>query len=580
LLVELSISDLAIIDSLRLQFGPGFSVFTGETGTGKSIIVDAMSLLVGARASVDLIRSGAQRAIVEGVFSLSPQLVASLKPRLQELGLFDDSNDLILRREIARRGRSLCRVNGGAVTLGTLRAVGRHLVDIHGQGDCLSLLQVRNHLDFLDRYGGQLAQRKAFAALVDRLRQVRGQLSNLHRDAREMARRMDLLTFQVEEIRAADLHPGEEASLKRERTLLSNAEKLKRLSAEAYALLLQGGQGRQPVTDGLGAVVDRLSALSELDDSLGEQRQLAENTFYQLEELARTIRNYRDGIEYNPDRLRAIEDRIDLIYRLKRKYGDSIEQVLSFAERGQKELDEVRRGESRSAELASMEKELLAEMTSRGQALSEARREATQSLRGSIEAELADLNMTQARFLVDAHWSEGPNGVEIQDKRYAFDATGLDRVEFLIAPNVGEEPKPLVRIASGGETSRLMLAMRTALSAADRVPTLIFDEIDAGIGGRTGAIVGRKLWALSRKHQVFCVTHLAQMACYADHHFRVMKSVVDNRTISSAEELLADQRVEEVAMMLGTKVTEASRRSANELLEQAKQLEVAKPRMR
>lgn len=574
MLVELYISDLAIIESLRLRFGPGFNVLTGETGAGKSIIVDAVGLLVGARASIDLVRSGAQRAVVEGVFSLSPQVLALLRPLLQELGLLSASSDLILRREIARRGRSICRVNGIAVTLATLRDVGQHVIDIHGQGECLSLRQVKGHLGFLDRYGGQLELRGAFAALVGRLRRVRRELTELRKSAREMARRMDLLTYQVAEIRAADLHPEEEAALMRERTLLSNAEELTRLSGEACDLLSEGERGQQSIIDLLGVVVDRLSSLAQLDDSLCEQRRLAEGAFYELEELARAVRSYRDEIEYDPERLRAVEERIGVIYGLKRKYGGSIEEVLAFAERGRRELENASRGGERAAELASEERELLAQIGSIGRALNEGRRRAAETLTAIVESELDSLNMAHARFLVGMHWREDPDGVEVEGKQYAFDSTGLDQVEFLIAPNVGEEPKPLARIASGGETSRLMLAMRAALSAVDPVPTLIFDEIDSGIGGRTGGVVGRKLWSLSREHQVFCVTHLAQMACYADRHFRVMKRVVGNRAVSSAQQLSADQRIEELAMMLGTTVTEATRRSAGELLERAKRADV------
>jgi len=578
LLVELSITNLAIIDSLRLRFDPGFNALTGETGAGKSIIVDAVSLLVGARASVDLIRTGGERAVVEGVFSLPPQARALLRPRLEELGLWDDSSDLILRREITRRGRSICRVNGNAVTLGALREIGGQLIDIHGQGDYLSLLRVRSHLGFLDRFGGQEQRREAFAALVDRLRRVREELRRLHLGARGMAQRMDLLTYQVEEIGAAGLQVGEEAALKRERTLLSNAEKLIRMSGEAHELLLQGQRGQQSILDLMGVVAGDLSALAGLDDSLGEQSRLAEGALYQLEELARAMRSYRDSVAYDPERLQDVEERLDLIYRLKRKYGATIEEVLAFGERAQREIEGLGRGEQRVGELESMERALLAEIASLGIELSEARRDAAANLSERVEAELDDLKMGQARFFIDLRWRPDPDGVEIQGERYAFDATGLDRVEFLIAPNAGEETKPLARTASGGETSRLMLAMRTALSAVDPVPTLIFDEIDAGIGARAGTAVGRKLWTLSREHQVFCVTHLAQMACYADQHFRVAKSTVDDRTVSSVRELSEDERIEELALMLGTTATDATRRTAEELLRRARQTEAARPR--
>jgi len=316
-------------------------------------------------------------------------------------------------------------------------------------------------------------------------------------------------------------------------------------------------------------VVGDLGALSKLDDSLAEQNQAVENVLYQMEELARTMRNYRAGIEYDPERLQAIEDRLDLVQSLKRKYGDSIADVLAFAERAQQELDAISHSEEHSETLEAEEKTLLAEIAERGAALSEARRETGERLRLAVEAELSELGMERARFLVDQHWIPASDGTEIDGTRYGFDETGLDRVEFLIAPNPGEEPKPLAKTASGGETSRLMLAMKTALSAADPVPTLIFDEIDAGIGGRVGSIVGHKLSLVARAHQVFCVTHLAQIASHANQHFRVVKNLLDGRTVSTTQELSPSERIDELATMLGGAVTEANRRSAAELIHRA-----------
>ena len=571
LLVEFSIANMAIIESLRLEFDSGFNVLTGETGAGKSIIIDAVSLLLGGRASSELIRTGCEAAWVEGVFSLRPEARATLEPTLQELGLIEDSQELILRREITRTGRNVCRVNGRAVTLGTLQAIGHHLIDVHGQGDHLSLMQARHHVDFLDRYGGLLEQRKAFSVVVQKLRQVRAELHALQQDARELARRVDLLNFQIQEIRAANLKPGEEAELRRERSLLANAEKLTQLSGKAYELLSEGEEGQRSLLDLLGSVVDDIAELAKLDDSLKEQSQIGENALYQLEELARALRNYRDGVEYDPERLRAIEERIDLIQSLKRKYGDSIEEILAFAERAQGELSTISHSEERSAELLDEERALLAQLATMGQALHAARQEAAERLRAHIEAELAELNMERAMFLIDMRWAEASDGAEIEGKRYAFDPTGLDRVEFLITANPGEDPKPLVKTASGGETSRLMLAMKTALSAADLIPTLIFDEIDAGIGGRTGSIVGHKLRILSEKHQVFCVTHLSLIACYGARHLRVVKSIVGERTTSSVQALSLEERIEELAVMLGGASTEATRRSADELLKRATQ---------
>jgi len=583
LLVELSISNLAIIDHLRLQFSAGFNVLTGETGTGKSIIIDAVSLLLGARASTDLVRTGADGAAVEGVFQLDAETLRALQDEFGALGLLDDAElaagELIVRREVSAGGRSSARVNGRAVTQSVLRDLGRHLIDIHGQGDQLTLLQARRHIDFLDRYGGLEEPRAEVAGVVRRLREVREALRALQRDARELARRVDLLTFQVDEIRAARLHPDEEADLRRERTLLANAEKLKLLADSVYELLFEGEERQRSVVDQLGAVVDHMAALQKVDDTLGEQSQTVETALYQLEELARTMRAYRDEVAYDPQRLEQVEERIDLIANLKRKYGDTIAEVLAFADRAQEELDGISHSEERQEELRQAEAELLAELGTLAEKLSTARRAAAEALTARVESELKQLGMEHARFIVATDRAEAADGLELGGRRIAFDATGVDRIEFLIAPNPGEDPKPLASTASGGEASRLMLALKTALSEADPVPTLIFDEIDAGIGGRTGRIVGRKLWDLSREHQVFCVTHLAQMASYGETHLRVEKDVVGGRTLSKVQALSPEERVNELALMLGGAATESTRRSARELLAESNPTQMKEPQL-
>ncbi|MGI5915742.1 MAG: DNA repair protein RecN, partial [Anaerolineae bacterium] len=400
MLAELSIRNFAIIEQLRLQFGPGFSVLTGETGTGKSIIIDAVSLLLGERASTDLIRTGSDSATIEAVFTLSPDLAASLNPILEEQGLAD-GNELILRREISRNRRSICRVNGHAVTLTAFQEIGHHLIDIHGQGEHLSLMQVRRHVDFLDRYAGLVSPRQEFAAQVERLRRVRRELANLRRDERELARRVDLLTYQIQEIEAAALQPGEEDELRRQRTLLANAEKRMQLSARIYALLSQGEEEQRSAADLLSDASESLTDLARLDDALAEESRQLEGLLDQLEDLARTMRNYRDEIEYDPRGLEEVEERIELIHELERKYGDSIEDVLEFARRAQEELDNISHSEERLEELMAEEAALLRGIAARGQALSAARREAAGRLSRDIEEQLADLNMENARFMVD-----------------------------------------------------------------------------------------------------------------------------------------------------------------------------------
>ncbi|NLD74427.1 MAG: DNA repair protein RecN, partial [Chloroflexi bacterium] len=497
MLAEITIENLAIIEALRIEFGGGLNVLTGETGTGKSIIIDAVNLLLGSRASSEMVRTGCDKAVVEGLFVLSDDVSQAVEDTLKEYGLWDEGSALIVRREVSAEGRSVSRVNGRAVPLSVLGEISRHLVDIHGQGEHLSLMQVRRHIDFLDRYGGLGSQREAFARLARRLNAVRNELRDLQENARDQARRVDLLTFQSDEIRGAKLQPGEDETLRRERGLLANAEKRMALAAEAYTLLSEGEEEQRSATDLLAMAVESIAGLAKLDDTLEAQNALAEGALYQLEELARAVRQYRDDIEFDPDRLEEVEERMDLIQGLQRKYGDTIKEVLAFADRAEEELHAITHSEERADGLRAEEESMLGEMAEAGRALGEARRGAAARLSARIEEELDHLSMSEARFLVDLAMVEDAGGVPLDGKRYAYDGTGLDRVEFLIGPNPGEDPKPLAKTASGGETSRLMLAMKTALSDVDPVPTLIFDEVDSGIGGRTGDVVGAKLGALA-----------------------------------------------------------------------------------
>ncbi|MBC7251543.1 MAG: DNA repair protein RecN [Anaerolineae bacterium] len=578
MLSELTINNFAIIDELHLRFSPGFNVLTGETGAGKSIIIDAVSLLLGGRADTGVIRAGADEARVEGIFTLNPLSQEAILPLLRENGLEGDRDDtLILAREIRREGRSVCRVNGRAVTLAVLGSIGQQLVDIHGQSEHLSLLRVREHLEFLDRYAGLGELRARLAAKVIELRRVRRELDALLRDERELARRADLLQYQVSEIAAAHLEIGEEEELMQERSRLANAERLMELAGECYRILDEGSEEQASVIDLMGQVTRALSALSKIDAGAADQSRMVDEITDQLAELARQMRRYMDGIEFSPRRLQQVEERLDLIYRLKRKYGDSIAEILAFQREAEAELEAITGSEERVEELRRQEDVLLHEIGQLGAELSARRREAGDRLAAEVETQLDDLRMAEARFYVSIEQTESPDGAWVGERRLAFDSTGLDRVEFLIAPNVGEPLKPLAKVASGGETSRLMLALRTVLSHADRTPTLIFDEIDQGIGGRAGGVVGRKLWGLSTvsgangiAHQVLCVTHLPQLASYGDAHFKVNKQVVGERTITQVQELSPEARVEELAQMLGV-VSEVTRKSAREILEQARQ---------
>lgn len=581
MLVELTIRDFAIIDELHLRFGEGLNVLTGETGAGKSIIVDAVSLLLGGRGDAGLIRAGAGRASVEGVFRLDAEARAAVEPMLEADGLEgDEPGILVLSREIRKEGRNICRINGRAVALKSLQSVGECLVDIHGQTEHLSLMRVREHADLLDRYGGLWPLRQEVADRVAELRAVRRELSSLRRDERELARRTDLLQYQVSEIDAARLEPGEDQELGTERTRLANAEQLQALAQEAFTALYESGEDQASAVDLLQAAALALAGLLRLDPSTSALAETSEQVGYQLEDLAEQVREYRDQVEFNPRRLNQVEERLSLLHNLQRKYGDSIADVLAFAERARQELETIEHSEERIAELEAEEDRLLHEIGRLGSELSRQREEAGRRLAAGIEAELDELSMARARFGVDLAWRDDPEGTYVdeagrngaQGQRIAFDSSGLDRVEFLVAPNVGEPLKPLIRIASGGETSRLMLALKTVLAQADRTPTLIFDEIDAGIGGRVGGVVGHKLWGLTRGdgdlvrcHQVLCVTHLPQLASYGDVHLHVTKGVVGGRTVTSVEALEGKALEEEMAGMLGA-VTDLTRASAVEML--------------
>ncbi len=594
MLSELRIRDLAIIDDLELAFGPGFNVLTGETGAGKSIIIDAVNLLLGDRASAEIVRANAERTEVEGTFQLTPAAAARLAETLTESGLEGDQPDLlILAREVRASGRSIARINGRTVTSALLGEIGGLLVDVHGQGEHLSLLREREHVGLLDRYAGLEGQVAEVTDRIRRLRQVRRELDSLRQDERERARRIDLLTYQVQEIGAARLSPDEPAELEGERRRLANAEQLAALSAEIVQLLQGGDGGRNEdavaALDALGSAQQLLARLARIDAGVMPLVGQLEEAAALLDDLAREMSRYRDSVEFNPRRLQEVEDRLQLIHSLQRKYGDTVEEVLAFAERASVELGLISHAEERIAGLEDEEATLLREVGRLAAVLSAARRAAGARMAAAIEAELADLQMARARFAVQIAWVPEQTGATVdaddaaqaqeQPGRYAFDSHGLDTVAFLVSANPGEPLRPLVKVASGGETSRLMLALKTVLGRADETPTLIFDEIDQGIGGRVGGTVGRKLWGLTQRnggrsetagagtirHQVLCITHLPQLAAYGDLHFRVAKHVEEGRTITSVEELTGEARVAELAAMLGAD-TDAGRASVTEML--------------
>ncbi len=570
MLTELHIRNFAIIDELHLTLQEGLIILTGETGAGKSIVLDAVELLLGSRADTSLIRSGADRAYVEGIFHLRQAARSAVHAILEREDLLDDPETLILAREIRANGRSLARINGRTVSAALLREVGAHLVDIHGQSEHLSLLNPRQHLPLLDRFARSQPLLADYRQTYRRLQEVRQQLQKLQTARREAARRADLLAYQIEEIEAAGLHPGEEEELRQERDRLANAEALSLHAQEAITLLDEGAPDAPAAADLLGQAVHALQQLSRYDASQQPLLQELELALETVGEISRALRDYQETVEYNPSRLEEVEERLELIRRLKRKYGDSIAEILAYAEEIRAELDTLTHAEEHLDELQQEETALLQTLAKQAAALSQKRQQAAQELAAGVEKELSDLRMAQARFQVQFTTREAPDGLPQADgRRLAFGPHGLDEVQFLIAPNPGEGLKPMAKIASGGETARLMLALKNVLAQADEIPTLIFDEIDQGIGGRIGLTVGQKLWLLGRHHQVICVTHLPQLAAFGDQHLRVEKEVAAGRTHTRITALNAAQRQQELAQMLGN-LSANSLNAARELLETAR----------
>ncbi len=600
MLLELHIRNFAIIQDLRLQFHPGLNVLTGETGAGKSIIVDALGLLLGDRALTEWVRAGAERAEIEATFRLfSPQekqggptatsngaqppeeeLARELLDLLAREGLDDPDQPhlLTLGREVRLSGRNIARVNGRAVSLQLLSEIANRLVDIHGQGEHLSLLRPRSHVHLLDRYGGLLPLRRRLAEKVQELRSVQGELQRLRQDARTVAQRLDMLAFQVEEIRSAALEPDEEEALEAERRRLGNAEALLQLAQAAQAILEQGAGEAPGAIDLVSDAVGRLERLARIDPTMAAAANLGQGLLEQLQELARELQDYGEGLEFNPTRLVEVEERLELIHNLKRKYGDSIPEIIAFGEQAQAELEELGNWEARTEELEAQEEALLRAIGQLAGELSQRRQQAGETMARQVEAELAELRMAHARFQVAISQREDPSGAYLPDgRRVAFDRTGADRVAFTISANPGEPLKPLAKVASGGETSRLMLALKGVLAQADATPTLIFDEIDQGIGGRVGAVVGEKLWRLTgqgsqpdaARHQVICITHLPQLAAFGDQHLSVRKRTFQEgeqvRTGTQVRPLEGEERVAELMQMLGA-TSDAGRRSVEEML--------------
>jgi DNA repair protein RecN (Recombination protein N) len=559
MLAELAIRDFAIIDELRIPFDDGLNALTGETGAGKSIIIDALGAVLGERIGSEVVRTGARSARVEAVFDLKASTPSGLAERCADLGLDLDDGTLILSRDIAQNGRSTGRINGTTVTMAVLGQIGARLIDIHGQSDHLKLLKTSEQLDALDSFAGVGDLRASVIELVRELSSLRSRRRQLRASERDREQRIDLLRYQVDEITAAMLEPGEDERLQQERNVLGNAERLVLdASAALNALESEDGNGAASLFRLASTSVADLVAIDTAAGGLAER---TSEIVILAEELASDLRRYVDAIEANPARLAAVEERLDLITRLKRKYGATIDEVIAYGESASSELLQLTEGEQSDEALAAQVAELAEKLKPLLCELAERRTEAAGRLQGAINGAISELGMGSATVQIAI--SQEPEPTE----------TGLDRIEFLFSPNAGESPKPLARIASGGETARLMLALKSVLAADDETPTLVFDEVDVGVGARSGQVVGEKLWSLSGRHQVIVISHLAQIAAFAGTHFMIEKDVVEGRTVSSVNRLEGGRRFDELAEMIdGKPVSPESRAAAEQLVERIERL--------
>ena len=563
MLSSLRIKNYALVDHLEVEFQPGLNVITGATGAGKSIIVGAANLALGERASIEAVRSGFDTASIEAVFKLPDD--RTLKEVLGKLGMILQDDVLIIRREISSRGQSRCLLNDRLVTLGSLKSIGDRLADLHGQHQHQSLLNVERHIEYLDHYGDLENVLIRVSEIYHSLRKKRKELEDLKTSKMIDEERRKLYQFQIQEIEKANLSPDEEEKLAQERGVLENVEALFELSSNLYHQLYES---EESIVERLGFLSKELKRGADIDSRLKEPAETLESAVIGLQDVARFLEDYKGGLEFDPERLEMIRERLNLLNALKRKYGKSVEEILTYKEQIKRELDRI---ESKDETIDNLKKEIvvLSQTLQRECGLLSQKRKAKASeLSGRIQKALTNLGMAKTEFQIKITQREDKNGlVELNGKRFFADEKGIDLVEFFVSPNPGEELKPLAKIASGGEISRIMLALKSILAKTDRVETMIFDEIDVGIGGEVASVVGKSLKALASSHQVLVITHLQQIASQADHHFKVFKESVKGRTVTKIKRLNKEERVKEVARMIsGEKVSQLTLRQAKEMI--------------
>jgi DNA repair protein RecN (Recombination protein N) len=562
MLVQLHIENYALVDRLVVEFGPGLNVLTGETGAGKSMIVGALGLVLGQRAHADILRSDDTPTLVEALFDVSAQ--PHVHELLHTLGIEETDSHLLVKR-IVTKGGSRCYINANLATLAMLQDLGQHLVDILGQHQHQTLLRREQQLALLDAFGKLSEDVAALRLTYQRYHTVAQELQHLQQTEQQRLQRQDLFSFQAEEIDTARLHLDEEERLTQERHLLLHAEKLHALSQSAYALLYRN---EPSVLEMLAAALEPLAQLTMLDTRQNKLRDVVQDSYYTLEEAAQQLRDYGAHVDLDLGRLQALEDRLAEIARLKRKYGATIAEILQYRERLRHEQQVWTQHEARLEGLTTELGKLRQSLKSLAITLSDKRRQTAERLQQAVQEELYGLNMAGAVFQIVCTLRQDPHSAfTVGTERVALTADGLDEVEYLFSPNPGQAPKPLARIVSGGELSRVMLALKSILARQDRIPTLILDEVDTGIGGRTAKIVGEKLRRVARSHQIFCITHLPQIASHGDQHYHIEKLMRTDRTTIRIQPLSFAERIEEIARMSGGKqITATTRKHAEEML--------------
>lgn len=550
MLTSLKIENVAIIESAAIEFGCGLNVLTGETGAGKSIVIDSINAILGERTSRDIIRTGAQSAKVYAVFE---DVNAKVRKFLDENGIDCEDGVLIINRTLSREGKNICRLNGAPVTVSMLREIGSELIDIHGQHDNQALLSPEKHCGFVDSFAGNAEIIADYREKYGRLCEVRSKLKKLTTDESSKSQRIDFLTYQIDELEKAEITPCERDELKARKTLINNSQKVIESLNVAYEALKADGAGIDMITDAESEISDASAYM----EALGEASEKITDIRYELEDIAETVRDAMSEVDFDQSELEEIDERLDLLYRLSKKYGNTEEEMLEYLEKAKTELDNIAFSEEKVKELQKQEKEALAETEAAAKKLTESRKTAGEKLSEAICSELEFLDMPNVRFVVKCD-------------DIGLTENGKDEIEFLISANVGEEPKPLAKIASGGELSRIMLAIKNVLAEADGVDTMIFDEIDTGVSGRAAQKIAMKLRSASKGRQVICVTHLAQIAAQGDVHLYISKSVSDGKTYTNIKSLIEEDRVAEIARIMGgMEITKLQLESAREMLRNA-----------